>query len=412
MSRLALAVLVALAACRSDADSNAPTVTVHVLAGTAGEADATVISYSPTGELIDEELADPTGDAFVATTDGALISVFYPGDPSTATAQIQVVTTEAPAAGGDITIFGPPDPPSGPPTVVGVLQVEPVQPITADSYAIELGCYTFTETTLVNPIDLAAACVGTDLNVNALVLATSAGTLAGYAATRLPLGDGGVVFAPAQWDTTTGSIPITLDDGVAPALDWVLYSDGLPFAAQPIAGTAPVWNGLVVDGAEVHANVTAGALSQVTTRELAGAPAAIEFGAADFLPPLAASLALDTSRSLALTWTASAIGADAIDAHLTWTTGTTTVVWDAVLPPDATGVGFPPADSALAALVVPPAATPSARLRYIDSPAAQSFADVLAAGIQADASTAPPVVVAKPATGEVRETDATGFASP
>jgi len=219
------------------------------------------------------------------------------------------------------------------------------------------------------------------------------------------------VFQPAQWSTTTGAVPITLDDAIAPALDWVLYCDGLPFAAQPISGSAPVWTGLVVDAAEIHAAIANGPIVQRTTRELAGAPTAIELGAADFLPPIAQTLALDESSSLALTWAAASPGGDAVDAHLTWTVGTTTVVWDAVLPPDATSAPFPPADPTLAALVLPPAATPTALLRYVDGAAAASFDDVLAAGIYADDPTAPPTVVAKPSDGEIRESDAMGFTS-
>jgi hypothetical protein len=405
-----VALVIALAACGGSSHTNGDTVTVYAYAGEFGVPNATVISYSSSGTLIDEEEADPTGMATVESSDGALLAVVFPGG----TTQIQVVTTLAPAAGGSVTVHGPPGPPSGPPTVVGVLEVEPMQPITADSYAIQLGCYTFTEPSLVNPIDLASECVGTDLNLDVLVVASSGGAAAGYAAARLPLDDGGVIFAPASWNTTTGTIPITLDDGVAPALDWVLYSDGLPFAAQPISGTAPVWTGLVVDGTEVHANVTAGARSQVTTLEIAGSPAAIEFGAADFLPAITQTLAASepSSTSMMLTWTAAAVGADVVDSHLTWTTDGVTIVWDAVLPADSTGIDFPPTDAALAAMVLPPAATPTAMLRYIDSPSAQSFADVLAAGIYADASTALPAIVAKPTSGEVRETDATGFATP
>ena len=405
--------MLACTACRGSDETSKQTITVHALAGAVGEPDAEVISHTATGQLIAEQLADPVGDATIETADGALISVIYPGDPSADTAQVEVVTTLAPAAGSDLTIYGPPDPDTSPPIVIGSLEIQPMQSITADSYTVQLGCVTLTETTLVDPIDISGDCVNTDLDVDLLVQATSAGALAGYVAGRLPLGDGGLVFQPAAWSTTTGAVPITLDDGVAPALDWVLYSDGLPFAAQPIAGNGPIWTGLVVDAAEVHAAIANGSIVQRTTREIASAPTTLEFGAADFLPPIAPSLALasETPSTLALTWTAASPGGSAVDAHLTWMVGTTAVVWDAVLPPDSTSVVFPPADPTLAALVLPPAATPTALLRYVDGPAASSFDDVLAAGIYADDASAPPTVVPKPTDGQIRESDAMGFIS-
>ena len=380
------------------------TAAVFAIAGGAPEPEATVVSHRADGTILDEELADPTGRADVTVEDGARISVVFPA-AGTQASSISIITTMAPAPGGSIDVYGPPDP-QGPPTVIGTLLLEPQQPIAADAYDVALGCIVLHLPSLSQVIDVASTCAGSDANLDVLVTATSGGALAGYAAGRIPIADGGAVFQPPQWDTTTGAIPITLD-GVAPALDWVLWSDGLPFAAQPLTGTtAPVWNGLVVDGATVHATITSGPTAQVTTRELAGSPTAIAFGAADFLPPIAPTLAEDPGPGLAVHWTAASPGADAIDLRLSWSTGMQRVVWDSVLPPDATATALPALGGTLSA----PAAPPDALLRYLDGPAAASFSDVAAAGIHVEDPDHPSTIVAPPSSGDIRETDAAGFA--
>lgn len=396
--------LVLVVACSGRGGGSGKTAAVFALAGGAPEPQATVVSHRADGTILDEQLADPTGRADVAVEAGARISVVFPA-ASTQASSISIITTMAPAPGGSIDIYGPPDP-SGPPTVIGTLTIAPQQPITADAYDVALGCIVLHLPSLSQVIDVASTCAGSDTNLDVLVTATSGGALAGYAAGRVSIADGGAVFQPAQWDPMPGSIPITLD-GVAPALDWVLWSDGLPFAAQPLTGTtAPVWNGLVVDSATVHATIASGPSSQVTTRELAGMPTAIAFAATDFLPSIAQTLAQDPGTGLAVHWAAASPGADALDLRLSWTSGMQRVVWDSVLPPDATATALPALGGNLSA----PAAPPDALLRYLDGPAATSFSDVAAGGIHVEDPDHPSTIVTPPSSGDIRETDASGFA--
>lgn len=392
----------AVGACASRDSATGPTVDIVALAGGAGDPGAIVIAHRANGQVLDEQMADAVGRARVHVEDGGWISVVFPRK-----AQTSVVTTLAPKAGGELDIYGP-DPDPGPPVVAGTLLVMPGQDAGADDYELDLGCLTLHVPSFTQPIDLNALCFGSDTNLDLLIRASRAGAPVGYAAGRLPLADGVVQFQPAQWDTTTGSVPITLD-GVAPTLDWVLHSDGLPFAAQPIAGSAPIWTGLEVDGATVHAVIASGATAQATTREIAGPPLSIALSAADFLPPIAPALALDPGAGLSLHWAAASPGADVVDLRLTWQVAGHSVVWDSVLPPDATSAILPAGDGGAADALGPPDAMPTALLRYIDGPAANGFADVAAAGLHVEDPVQPATILPRPADGELRETDTTGY---
>jgi hypothetical protein len=399
MGAMRAALLVAAAACADRSGGGGAKVTVHT-----GAPNATVLSHRAGGAAIDEEQAGALGDAVVTTEDGALISIAYPAG---AMQPLAVVTAPAPAAAGELTVTGPALIDT-PPPLVGTLAIEPAGSTTADHYDVELGCVIRHVTDLTQPIFLPAPCLGSDTNVDVLVHAYAGTAAVGYLAGRAPFADGGAILA-ATWHTTTTPVPITLT-GVTPTLDWVLTSDGLPFDAQPIAGTAPLWTDLVVDAAIVHATQGAAPLAQIATLAISGAPTAIAFGSGDFLAPIAQTLALDASTGLALTWSAADPGADALDLHLTWTVASRPVAWDAVLPPDATSAAFPAFDSSLAATLAPPDATPAAVLRYVDGPATGSFADVVAAGLVVDQAVSPSTIVALPASGELRESDATGYA--
>ena len=397
-----LVLVAACAACASRGSAGGPAVDIVALAGGAGDPSATVIAHRANGQVLDEQMPDAVGHAQVHVENGGWITVVFPRK-----AQTSVVTTLAPAAGGELDIYGP-DPDPGPPVVAGTLVVMPGQDAGADDYELDLGCLTLHVPSFAQPIDLNALCFGSDTNLDLLIRATRAGAPVGYAAGRLPLVDGTVQFQPPQWDTTTGSVPITLD-GVQPALDWVLYSDGLPFAPQPISGTAPIWTGLQTDGATVHAAIASGATVQATTREISGPPLSIAFAAADFLPPIAPSLALDPGPGVSLHWAASSTTADVLDLRLTWQVAGHAVVWDAVLPPDATSAILPAGDGGAADALGPPDAMPAALLRYIDGPAANGFADVAAAGLHVEDPVQPATIVARPADAELRETDTTGY---
>jgi hypothetical protein len=368
--------MLALVACGCGGGSHGPTATIHT-----GLEGTTVVTHHRDGSVIAEAEADSIGDFTIVIASDALVTIAYADGAN--------LTTLAPARDGELSVEEA-QPDTSPPVIIGTLAIQPTTSITADRYDVQLGCVTVHETDLSQAIDVAARCAGSDSNIDVLVLAYAGTNLAGYMAGRQSISDGGAILM-APWSTTTGTIPIQLD-GVAPALDWVLYADGLPFAAQPLAATAPVWTGLAVDDAIVHATLGAAPAIQRTTRSIQGAPPAIELGAADFLPPISGTLTFAGGAAPALHWTTADPGADLVDVQLAWPS----VTWDIVLPPDAS-------DAALPAVLVPPEAPAGGLVRYLDSSATAGFDDAVAAGLHTD------TIVAPSAAGQVRETAATGL---
>ncbi|HEX7700124.1 MAG TPA: hypothetical protein VF403_05370, partial [Kofleriaceae bacterium] len=170
------------------------------------------------------------------------------------------------------------------------------------------------------------------------------------------------------------SAMITLDE----------VADGFGFPA--IDGTE-VWTGLVSD----QTRVLAVAANITTTQFTAGLPASIAFAASDFLP--AATTHLTRAQST-FSWTAFGVG-DLTNLHASWLTFT----WDAVLPPDATTIGFPDPNIGL------PADAVMTTLRAVDGPDTQGFDDVQTAGLRIQGPTGA-TIVPPPTAGEVRETSA------
>ena len=408
-----------IAGCGSSSHGSGSLVEVYAFAGASNAAEgATVIAQKPTGEPLDTTLTDATGHAEMSIVDGSLITVVFPPMPSSIDPAVWLVTAPAPAAGGELDIHGPIDT-SSPPTVAGVLTVDVKHMLQgATAYAVELGCTTTMATALPTSVDVSSRCLGSDTNIDVLVLGTGGGQVLGYTAARLDLSNGAAMLAPTDWTTTNPTVPITLT-GVTPLLDWVLYSDGLPFAAQPISGSAPLWTGLTVDSAVVHATIAQPSTQQIATQYVAGAPASIAFGASDFLPPISQSLVLDTSNGTQLSWAQADTGADAIDLHLEWDVGLRGpavppgahhVTWDVVLPPDATSVALAKLSADLGTLVGPPDATPDAILRYVATTPATGWDTLFANGLWLDAASGVSTVAPPIGNGELRETRALGYA--
>ena len=401
-------VLLLLAACGGG--RSGPTATVVVTAGDQRAADATVISSAADGTILDEELADAVGVAKVQVDPGALITVVFPADltdPANLPSSVALVTEPAPAAGHEIDVIGPASPP--PPTDAGAIEISPMQALAADRYEIRLGCATIEEPSLPAAVDVATTCFGSDANLDVLVLAYAGSPeqLVGYTAGRVPFADGVAMFSPDTWQTTRPAVPIVLD-GVQPQVQWTLYSDGLPMWSEALAGQGLTWTGLQVDTVAITATLGDATASQAAVRRTTGVPASIELGAADFLAPIAPSLALqvDPQAPVALHWKASGAGADATDVHVAWQTAGRPVTWDAVLPLDATSIHFPAIDDpAVTGPIEPPDAAPTARLRYIDASDLDGFDALVAAGLDLTEPSAP-TIATPPQDGEIRTTEA------
>lgn len=355
--------------------------TVTAMAGATPEPGAAVISHTVDGTKLDETTTDAVGAADIGYEPGALVSVMFPGTITDTTPAISIVT--APFSDG-MTVVGPGGD-TGPVTVVGGLQMKP-KAIQADGFDIQLGCVTFHVASMPAVVDVGARCMGSDTMLDVLITATNAGVEVGHAAGRVAMVDGMAEFDPPAWDTSYTMIPVTAAGGAT--VTWSLVADGLPFTTP--AGSVPA--GLMFDRIVVDADIASGA--RHTTRYLATPPASLDFADADFLPALTATLADG------YTWTPMALG-DAVDLRADWDIATAIAVvppgphhvtWNAVLPPDASTVAFPPVGFT--------PMTPDLVLRYVDSSALTAFP---ATEIHADTSV-PPL-----ADGQIRITQAAGL---
>lgn len=417
---LALAWLLSIG-CRSSDEHGSRTVTLTAYAGDTAEPGATVISSAPDGSIVDQTVADAVGRAAIGADDDSLVSVIFPGTITEITPAISVVSV---AVGADeMAVHGPGHGP--PPLIVGGLQVDGPNLNAAAYFDIQIGCANVRVTKLPAAIDVGACSMGTDTRLDVLVAGYhDAGTppapvLDGYAAGRVAMVDGLATFTATQWLTTTTSVPVTLD-GVMPSIELALLSDGLSFGAQPVTDHGTVWTGLAVDASRITATLPGTASARVTTREVAGVPASISFAATDFLAPVALSTAIAHLAPTLVTWEPASIG-DAVDLHATWEidpgvrgapavpTGPHRVVWDAVLPPDAASATLPLLDGELATAIEPQRIDPAnVMLRYVESPAHDGFAALLAAGVQAETTDAPSTIVPRPASGDLRVSETLG----
>ncbi|HEY5946685.1 MAG TPA: hypothetical protein VIV40_14380 [Kofleriaceae bacterium] len=413
--------LVLLAGCRSSGGGGSRSVIVNAFGGDRVEPGATVIGHSPDGEVIDQTNADAVGRASIGVDDDSLISVVFPGNLGELTPVISVISI--PAQGDELSIYGPPR--SGtPPLIVGVLQVDGPNLTAATYFDIQIGCATVRVPKLPAALDVGACSMGSDTKLDVLVAGyhdlggdPPAPQLDGYAAARVTMTNGIATLSIPSWQTTGTTVPVTLD-GVTPLVEVELISDGLSFGAQQATDHATLWSGLTVDATRITASLPGVNAARVTTREVTGAPTTIAFAASDFLPPIDVTTALATQTPTTFTWDAAAIG-DAVNLHATWSVGSGVlpvvpgphrVIWDAVLPPDASGVTLPAFGDDLAPAITPQAIVPiDVLVRYVDSDLHEGFAALLAAGVHAEETLQASTVAPRPSDGELRVSHAIGL---
>lgn len=419
MARL-VALLALVAGCRSSERGGSRTVAVDAFAGEQPEPAVTVIGHAADGTVIDQTTADAVGYAEVGVDDGALVSVVFPGSLGALTPVISVITVPVPADDTPITVHGPGKGPA--PLIVGVLEVDGPNLPGAAYFDIRIGCATVRVAALPATFDVGACSMGSDTQLDVLVAGyhdvggdPPAPQLDGYAAGRVEMVNGVATFAIADWQAAGTDVPVTLD-GIAPAVELELLSDGLSFGSQPLTDHGTLYTGLAVDAARVTASLAGIDAARVTTREVSGAPSAIALSADDFLS------AIDVTTSLAgttLAWEPAGLG-DAVDVHASWQlgndargpavpTGPHRVIWDAVLPPDAASVTLPALDGDLAAAIMPVTIEPPDILvRYVDSSELDGFTALVEAGIHAEEITQPSTIAPRPTDGELRTSYAIG----
>ena len=408
--------MAALVACRSS-DGGSRKVIVTTMGGDEIAVGTTVIGHAPDGSIIDETRADAVGRAEVGVDDDSFVSVVYPSTLDATTSVISLVTVPAPEA--EVTVHGPPR--NGTPgLVVGVLQVTARRLNAAAYFEIQLGCANVRVMQLPATIDVGACSMGSDTELDVLVTGYSSATppvLVGYGAARVPMVDGVAMIDVSSWPTTGTNVPVTLD-GVMPTVEMTLYADGLSFGTQLITNSGTVWDGLVVDHARVTATLSGIDAARITTREIMGAPTSIALAASDFLAPITTTATIEPGTPLTIRWDAMALG-DAVNLHASWQiagkayavpTGPHAVVWDAVLPPDATSATLPAFAGELSEAIAPDNVAPAdVVLRYVDSTALDGFAALAAAGIHVDETGQPSTVAPRPTSGDVKATHAIGL---
>ncbi len=399
--------------CRSG--DTGPTTRVLALAGDIQvEAGATVLTHAADGTLIDRQITDGTGHVELLTQPGALVTVIY-ARPET----IEVITTPA-LETGELAIHGPV--PAKAPIIAGALALT-APAITADAFEIDLGCTTVAVDAFPATVDVAAACLGSDPQIDVLIRATLQSpndSLAGYFAARVPVVDGvGMLDIPA-WEVTPAAIPITQNDlGALVEVDEV--ADGFIYPAPAGVDHATAWTGLVAESSRVQAQVGFTTAGQTTTRIVPGVPDSIAFAASDFMPALDTHVALRDRAKLVFAWTAPAVG-DVLDFEASWMPAAKQIRWDAVLPPDADQIAFPVLDAALdpdlAALLAPPLGDIALQtdLRAIDGPDTADFASLQAGGLwlldpsgATSSATSGATIVPPPVAGEVRQANVGGY---
>ena len=334
--------LIGLVAC----GTSGPGLTATVVATTDGQPaeGVTVLSHRDDGSQLDRQVADATGRVVIATETGGWATVIFPATIQPSTPTIAVITAPLPVT-GTLEVSGPPR--AKVPTVVGALAITAPPLAGVDGYDVDLGCATIRVAALPATVNVSAACLGSDTNLDVIVRGTSVDDVLGYAAARVPLADGVAMFDIATWDTSGPAIPVTLT-GVAPAIALAVTSDHLTYPTLPVTDHATLWNNFTVDSSTVTARLGFATLGEITTRTAPGTPTAIAFGPDDFLPELASVVLLDDRATLAIRWSAAGFAVDSFDLHVTWQPGAQPITWDALLPPDADHARFPTLDSDLA----------------------------------------------------------------
>ena len=344
--------LIGLVAC----GTSGPGLTATVVATSDGQpaTGVTVLSHRDDGSQLDRQVADATGRALIATEVGGYATVIFPATIQPSTPTIAVITMPLPVT-GTLEVVGPPR--AKVPTVAGALAITAPPLAAVDGYDVDLGCVTIRVAALPATVNVSAACLGSDANLDVIVRGTSADEVLGYAATRVPLADGVATFDIATWDTGGVAIPVTLT-GVTPAIALAVTADRLEFPTLPVTDHATLWNNFAVDSSTVTATLGFAMLGEITTRTAPGTPTAIAFGPDDFLPELASVVLLDDRATLAIRWNDAGFVPDSFDLHVTWQPGPHPITWDALLPPDADHIRFPTLDPDLASQIELPV-TPS-----------------------------------------------------
>jgi hypothetical protein len=412
---IALGVLVT-GACRDNSDAGSRTIDVLAFAGKLPEPGVTVVSHTVDGDVIEQVIADAVGHAQVGVDDDSLVSVVFPGAISEITPIVSVVTTAAPADGIELSVYGPSR--SGPPPlVVGALELDGPNLSGAKYFDVDVGCATVRVTQLPEFIDIGACSMGSDQELDVLVRAyhdvggdPPAPVFDGYAAGRARMADGHAVFDLPAWQTTGAPITLALSD-VQPILSWTLYADGVPFGEGQLAPSPFAYANLAVDRTQITAVLPAIGAARYTDLFTTGVPQQIALSETDFLAGLDLSTEIASTSPLAMRWDAASSGVDAINLHVTWQPAhagvvplSHRVIWDAVLPPDATSASLPRLDGDLGATLAGADALNQVDvlLRHIDSAELADFAALQAAGIHAEETIQASTIVPRPAAGNVR----------
>lgn len=403
-----LVALALVAGCRSG-NGHAGSVIVDVFAGDRVAPDVTVVSHTPSGQLVDFTTADPAGRADIDVDADSLVSVIFPAQIAASTPVISVITTVPPTDHSELAVHGPVDSRS-PPLVVGILRLDGPALAGATYFDVTLGCTTVRVASLPATIDVASCNMGTDQNLDILVRGyhdiggdPPAPILDGYGAGRVAMTDGVAMLAVTAWETTGAPVAIS---GLPASLDWTMHVDGLDFVDEPMGATSHAYTGLQVDSTSVHAAMPSAHGAVITTTTSSGVPTSVVLAADDFLPPLDVVPAMPTLMHAE--WGASPSGGDALNLHASWT-NVQRVVWDAILPPDATSVTLPDLGGDYGAAINPTSILPTdIVLRAIDSSALDGFAAVRAAGIRAEETLQVSPIVDETVGGQVRVAQSIG----
>jgi hypothetical protein len=415
VAALLLATLAPLGACRSDSGGGSRTVDILALGGDQPEPGAGIISYGRDGSVIDRSVADIVGRAIIGVDDDSLIAVVFPGSLSSTTPVISVVTTTAPPSETPLTIHGP-NRSAAPGLIVGALEIDAPNLPAATYFLIDVGCATVRITKFPEFIDIGACSMGSDTSLDVLARGyhDGAGTppspvFDGYAAGRAKMVDGHAILDLPAWQTSGTPISVS---AAGTTVTWTLLVDGVPFAEdEPIVGDAFAYANLAVDTTVIALARPAAAGARLTQQYVSGLPTSISATDADFLPAFDATTELAGTDPAAFRWAADTTTFDAVHLHATWggtsafiVPGTSRVAWDAVLPPDASGVTLPALDDDLGAMLAGAEGITQADiyLRHLDSSGLADFSALQAAGLHVEETLQESTIVPRPANGSVR----------
>jgi hypothetical protein len=420
--RVATLVVFALAACRSGGGGGSRSVDILALGGDQPEPGAGVISHTRDGAVIDRAVADIVGRALIGVDDDSLISVVFPGSLSSTTPIVSILTTSAPPSDVALTVHGP-DQNGPPPLIVGVLEIDAPNLVGATYFLIDVGCATVSITKFPEFIDIGACSMGSDTSLDVLARGyhdlggdPPSPVLDGYAAGRAKMVDGHAILDLPAWQTSGALIPISVAD--TPTVTWTLLVDGVPFIeGEPITGSAFAYANLAVDETQVVLARPVATGARVTHQYVSGVPTSITATDADFLAAFDLTTELVGTSPVSVRWNASTDAFDAVHLHVSWggsgvfvVPGASRVVWDAVLPPDATGASLPALDDDLGALLTGEGIMETdVSLRHLDSSALADFAALQGAGIHVENTRETSSIVPPPTDGTVRTSHALGL---